>query len=311
MSKLNILLLSGGMGKRLWPLTNQYTGKQYLKFLMDDKGNPESMIQRIYRQIRFVYLEANVVVITNEKQKSFVKEQLGEDVPIVIEPDARDTYPAIFLGVAYMHFVQKKNKNEAIIIIPVDAYVDMAYFQKFVDMESVLKRKDCRLVLMGITPKYASSKFGYILSEQEELEYGCHIVSRFLEKPSKEKAEELIQKGAKWNAGVFAFRLEYLLKRNAEIHSFEASLEKFMQMPKRSFDYEVVEHEEKAVMCVYNDIWSDLGTWDEFLENTDCSRNGKVILDRCLFGIQIMCWSRWQNECGQSILMNMLDKNMF
>ena len=100
---MNIILLSGGSGKRLWPLSNDIRSKQFIKIFKRDDGTYESMVQRMYRMIRSVDPEATVTIATSKTQVSAINNQLGEDVGISIEPCRRDTFPAIALATAYLH----------------------------------------------------------------------------------------------------------------------------------------------------------------------------------------------------------------
>ena len=103
---MNIILLSGGSGKRLWPLSNDIRSKQFIKIFKKEDGDYESMVQRIYRQIRGVDRDAAVTIATSKTQASSIHNQLGEDVGICVEPCRRDTFPAIALAAAYLHDVK-------------------------------------------------------------------------------------------------------------------------------------------------------------------------------------------------------------
>ena len=127
---MNIVLLSGGSGKRLWPLSNEVRSKQFIKIFrkpMTREGDPdtyESMVQRVYRQIRSVDPNAFVTVATSKSQVSAIHNQLGE-VGISVEPCRRDTFPAIALATAYLHDVIGLPAEEAVVVCPVDPYVDI------------------------------------------------------------------------------------------------------------------------------------------------------------------------------------------
>ena len=102
---MNIILLSGGSGTRLWPLSNDVRSKQFLKIFRTADGEPESMVQRMYRMIKEVDPEASITIATSQNQVSSIRSQLGENVGISIEPCRRDTFPAIALAAAYLHDV--------------------------------------------------------------------------------------------------------------------------------------------------------------------------------------------------------------
>jgi mannose-1-phosphate guanylyltransferase len=276
---MNIILLSGGSGKRLWPLSNETRSKQFLKVLKDTKGQPESMIQRVYRQIRETSPESNILVATGKSQIDSIKSQVGNKVDVVLEPERRDTFPAIILSCSYLAYEKGLNEDEAVIVMPVDPYADTGYFESLKKMEELINKGTANIVLMGIKPTYPSAKYGYIVPNQDG------SVERFQEKPSEEYAQKLIQEGAMWNGGVFAFKLNYILniaKKYADFSSFEEIKAKYSDLPNISFDYEVVEKEKSIGMVEYSGTWKDLGTWNTLTEVMESSTLGYVILaDTC------------------------------
>ena len=117
---MNIVLLSGGSGKRLWPLSNDVRSKQFIKIFKLENGSYESMLQRVYRQIKATNPGATVTIATSKSQVSAIHNQLGEDVGVSVEPCRRDTFPAIALATAYLHDVQGVSEDEAVVVCPVD-----------------------------------------------------------------------------------------------------------------------------------------------------------------------------------------------
>lgn len=113
---MNIVLLSGGSGKRLWPLSNDIRSKQFLKLFKTDDGSYESMVQRVYRQIISVEPDAGVTIATSKTQVSAIKNQLGEKVDICVEPCRRDTFPAIALASAYLHDIKGVPYSESVAV---------------------------------------------------------------------------------------------------------------------------------------------------------------------------------------------------
>lgn len=212
---MNLVLLSGGSGKRLWPLSNDIRSKQFIPFLKTEDGY-ESMVQRVYRQIRSVDPEAVVTIATSKTQVSSIHNQLGENIGISIEPYRRDTFPAIALAAAYLRDVQGISEEESVVVCPVDPYVNDDYFQALKRLGELAQTEDANLVLMGIEPVYPSEKYGYIIPKSKE---ELSDVSMFKEKPDTETAKEYIAQGALWNGGVFAFRLGHVLKRAHELIS--------------------------------------------------------------------------------------------
>lgn len=160
---MQLILLSGGSGKRLWPLSNDARSKQFLPLLASPNGGMESMIQRVVRQIREAKLTDNITFATNAVQRDSIINQLGEDVYVVTEPERRDTFPAIALAASYLAKEQKCNDDEVVVIMPCDVYTESKYFATIAKMVEAVENNVADLVLMGITPTYPSEKFGYVV----------------------------------------------------------------------------------------------------------------------------------------------------
>lgn len=293
---MNVILLSGGSGKRLWPLSNDVRSKQFIKLFKTEDGEYESMLQRIYRQIKSVASNAIVTVATSKSQVSAIHNQLGENVGISVEPCRRDTFAAIALASSYLHDVKNISSEEAVVVCPVDPYVDSSYFERVKDLYEEAKKGRSNLVLMGIQPTYPSEKYGYILKAKGD--NGGETIS-FTEKPSKEKAEEYIKDGALWNAGVFGFKLNYVLGKSKELlgtSTYDELLSNYSELRKISFDYAVVEQETSIDVLEFSGIWKDLGTWNTLTEAMDDPIIGKGVLDETCNNVNIV------NELGIPIL---------
>ncbi len=298
--EMKIILLSGGSGKRLWPLSNELRSKQFLRLLKNEEGNFQSMVQRVYSQIRKAGIEAEIVVATGAAQADAIISHLGNEVEILKEPERRDTFPAIALASAYLALEKNTDPEEVILVLPVDPYADMEYFNVLVRMEEAVQKQMADLVLMGIKPSHPSSKFGYIVPAKETDEKkdnqddteGMKIyrVERFTEKPSEETAQALLAEGAVWNGGVFAFRLGYLMdivRRYAEEAgvglNYRELYNNYRMFKKTSFDYEVAERAESVAMLEYRGYWKDLGTWNMLTEEMSEKVIGRVTMgeDTC------------------------------
>ena len=279
---MNIVLLSGGSGKRLWPLSNDTRSKQFIKIFKTENGEYESMVQRVYRQILEVDSHAMVTIATSKSQVSAIHNQLGENVGISVEPCRRDTFPAIALAAAYLHDVQKVAEEEAVVVCPVDPYVNTDYFEAIQKLGTLAETSRANLVLMGIEPTYPSAKYGSIIPEDKA---EISKVAVFKEKPTEEIAKEYIAKGALWNGGVFAFRLGYVLQRAHELIEFtdyQDLFHKYETLTKISFDYAVVEHEKEIEVMRFSGMWKDMGTWNTLTEAMESGSIGKAILnDAC------------------------------
>lgn len=278
---MNIILLSGGSGKRLWPLSNEVRSKQFVKLFKDGNNNYESMVQRVYRQITTVDPFAKVTIATSKSQASAIKNQLGEKVSICVEPCRRDTFPAIALAATYLYDELNVSGDEAVIVCPVDSYVDNTYYEAVGSLWELAEAGGANLTLMGIEPTYPSEKYGYIIPENGE---NISRVLEFKEKPDIETAKKYLEQHALWNAGIFAFKLSYLLSKIHSLIEFEDYhdlFSKYVALKKISFDYAVVEKESSIQVLRYSGDWKDVGTWNMVGEVMDGATKGKVVLDEC------------------------------
>lgn len=261
------MLLSGGSGKRLWPMSNDIRSKQFLPVLDDGSGNKESMLQRVFRQLRLEFPSERAVIATGAAQKEQIEAQLGEHVDIVCEPARRDTFAAIGLSCTYLADLCDACADDVVIVLPVDVYADQQYFTVLRHMAKMVEQDKAELVLMGIVPTHPSNRFGYMVPADTATGYAQ--ITRFVEKPSEDVARSLIDNGALWNGGVFAFRLGYLMdiitSRMTKM-SFTQFLATYPTVEKISFDYAVVEKAKSVAMVPYHGMWRDLGTWPALLE---------------------------------------------
>lgn len=291
-SIMNIVLLSGGSGKRLWPLSNDIRSKQFIKIFKKEDGSYESMVQRVFRQICKADQDANVTIATSKTQVSAIHNQLGDSVGISVEPCRRDTFPAIALVSAYLRDVKKIAEEESVVVCPVDPYVNDDYFQKLVELSERAASSEANLVLMGIEPTYPSEKYGYIIPESSA---EVSKVSSFKEKPDVKTAEEYIAQGALWNGGVFAYKLKYVLDKAHELIDFtdyQDLFSKYDTLTKISFDYAVVEKEDNIEVMRFKGQWKDLGTWNTLTEAMEESCVGEAMMNE---------------ECGNVHIINELN----
>ena len=307
---MNIILLSGGSGKRLWPLSNDIRSKQFIKIFKKPNANAsagktaavstddayESMLQRVYRQIKAADPEATVTLATGKSQVSAIHNQLGEGVGISVEPCRRDTFPAIALATAYLHDVKGISAEEAVVVCPVDPYVDEGYFAALHQLWELAQQGTANLVLMGIHPTYPSEKYGYIIPETKDT---VSKVSTFKEKPDAATAQQYIDQGGLWNGGVFAYKISYVLERAHQLIDFTDYADLFSKydtLTKISFDYAVVEHEPDIAVMRFNGEWKDLGTWNTLTEAMEESVLGDARLNETCRNVHVL------NELGIPIL---------
>ncbi len=278
---VHIVLLSGGSGTRLWPLSNSSRSKQFLKVLRDDDGNHVSMVQRVFGQIGKVDIQKDVTIATSESQRDAITAQVPKGSKLVFEPERRDTAPAIILACENLALEQHADEGDTVIVMPIDTYADQAYYDSVIALDAAVQSGASDLVLLGVKPTYPSEKYGYIVPASTE-DATPWPVSRFTEKPDEDTAGLLISQGALWNCGVFAFRLGWLLglaKGYLDVSTFEDYRENYAKLPKNSFDYEVVEKAESITVIPYSGAWKDLGTWNTLTEEMTEPYSGACVVD--------------------------------
>lgn len=286
---MNIILLSGGSGKRLWPLSNDIRSKQFIKiFRNPDNGEYESMVQRVFGQIRKVDSDANVTVATSKSQISALCNQVGKDVRISVEPCRKDTFPAIALATAYLKDIEGITEEDTVVVCPVDPLVDDDYFEALKRLSEIAATGESNLVVMGIEPTYPSEKYGYVIPKTKD---GISDVSTFKEKPNANIAKQYIGQGALWNAGVFAYKVGYLLEKAHELLDFadyHDLFSKYDSLPKISFDYAIAEHEPKIQVLRFGGRWTDLGTWNTLTEAMEENTLGNVVLNNTCSDVHVL-----------------------
>lgn len=301
---MNVILLSGGSGKRLWPLSNDIRSKQFIKIFKKPcaKGAPEgnaeyeSMVQRIHRQIRTADPDARIVIATSKSQVSALYNQLSEDVCLSVEPCRRDTFAAIALATAYLRDVKGLKEDEAVVVCPVDPYVEDAYFDCLKELYAAALKGEHNLNLMGILPTYPSEKYGYIIPEHGPK----GTTYKFKEKPDRETALDYIRQGALWNGGVFAYQLRYVLEKSRELlgtDAYQELLANYSALKKISFDYAVVEAEKSLNVLTYSGSWKDLGTWNTLTEAMEENAVGDVRMNETCKDVHVI------NELSVPILL--------
>ncbi|MBX4151416.1 sugar phosphate nucleotidyltransferase [Paenibacillus lautus] len=288
---MKLVLLSGGSGKRLWPLSNDARSKQFLKVLENDEHELVSMVQRVWGQIVANGLAESSFIATSKSQIEIMQSQIGMEIPLIIEPERRDTFAAIALATTYLYSHVGVGLDEVVCVLPVDPFVENHFFNVVKRLEDVLDHSNAELALIGVKPTYPSSKYGYIIPLESQhnigdLERTDYLeVSHFLEKPTEEMAKRLITQNAFWNCGVFAYKLSYiidLLESRGLPIQYEGMIQKYQTLPKISFDYEVVEKATRIAVVPYDGYWKDLGTWNTLTEEMQHRQIGRgIISDDC------------------------------
>ena len=290
---MKMILLCGGGGKRLWPISNNVHSKQFAQLFDDGNGNYRSMLEHAISEIREIDPDVQVTIAAGRVQTEEVRSQLGFDVSLTEEPSRRNTFPAISLAASYLKDHDHVDPQEPIVIFSVDSYADRSFYESLFSLGEILDDGNTNLVLMGIEPTSPSDKYGYIIPASSD---EVSAVRAFREKPDTETAKTYIEEHhALWNAGVFACRLEYLLRR-ADIvfgsSSYANLLQRYPELKQISFDYAVVEKEPNIAVKRYNGTWTDAGTWTgmcSLLKNKDI---GQVVRD---------------DQCEDTLIVNHLD----
>ena len=284
------VLLSGGSGRRLWPLSSDVRPKQYLKLVNKENNTMDScsMLQRVWEQLEYAGMANNTVITAGENQVELIHSQI-KPRGIAVEPKGRDTFPAIMLSCAYLYSELKAQKEDYVAFLPVDPYTEQAYFTAIGQLEKVVKDTKAQVGLLGVVPTYGATKYGYILpKEQRE---GYMEVKGFVEKPSEEVAEKLLKEGALWNCGVFCVKIGDMLERALEYGvscNYREMFQQYHKLPKISFDYEVLQKAKNLIAVKFEGYWKDLGTWDAMAQQMNTDTKGNVVLDNTCRDTQVI-----------------------
>ncbi|GGF65724.1 mannose-1-phosphate guanylyltransferase [Paenibacillus albidus] len=261
---MQIVLLSGGSGKRLWPLSNEIRSKAFLRLLRSETGGTESMIQRVCRGLAHTGLLQSCSIVTHQSQVEITRSHIGDAIPILGEPQKRGTFTAVALAASYLYSVRGISPAETVVVLPVDSYVDRSFYELLHRLPAVLADSQADIALIGSVPRSPSAEFGYIVPQEGNVRADYFTVAKFIEKPVPTVAGSLIARQALWNCGVFACSLQFLLtslKDRGLPLDYREFRERYDEWPQESFDREVLEKTRHAVAIPYNGTWKDLGTW--------------------------------------------------
>lgn len=279
------IILAGGSGSRLWPMSRELYPKQLLKLDGD-----LSLLQSTFKRLHSFIKAEDIVSITNIKHANDVKFQLSQidkNSVVLAEPMAKNTAPAIAAALEYLK--QLKNPEEVVLIVPSDPLIkDVKAFENTVK-QGLEAAQNGKIVTFGIQPTYPETGYGYIKTNGEC--FGINEVEKFVEKPNYETAEKYLKEGNYfWNGGIFMAKVSVLLgeiqKYVPEIYNNLAKLnykeEKtvkygvFEDMPSVSIDYAVMEKSDKIALCKLQSDWCDLGSWKSLYEVSEKDENGNV-----------------------------------
>ena len=275
---MKAIVLAGGGGTRLWPLSREDFPKQFLNF-----GTELSLLQRSVQRLLHASFIDEIMVATNTHHLELVQEQLqkigaNSRVKIIVEPSRKNTAPAIGLSVKYLEQYCHAQQLDTVIVLPSDHFIEpeSLFLHAIEQMEAIAQTKN--IITFGIRPTKPETGYGYIQIGRK-FDGLTFKVSRFIEKPNQSTAEKYLgDPHFYWNAGIFIFSIDTFWKQlqnySPQLHllfsgSYEESFEKFEKMPSISIDYALLEKSKEILVCPLAVSWSDVGCWDSVYEVMD------------------------------------------
>jgi len=285
-SRMKTIILCGGKGTRLWPLSREQLPKQFIKIFDNN-----SLFQKSIERAKLFSKEEEIFIVTNKEYKFRVFDELKEinvEIPeknIILEPSAKNTLPAIYLGIKNITKIYGECNVE---VLPSDHIVDVndEYIHAFKTGE---KFANLGLVIFGIKPSLPHTGYGYIKLGEEVEPNKCFKVGEFKEKPDKEKAKTYIKEGYLWNSGMFIFNTKIFTNnvKNLAPEIYNAFENKdideiYKKIPEISVDYGIIEKAKDVFVVPLKTLWNDLGSFDAIYEIYEKDKNENAIKGECI-----------------------------
>ncbi|MGE5328968.1 MAG: mannose-1-phosphate guanylyltransferase [Deltaproteobacteria bacterium] len=295
---MKVVILAGGGGTRLFPLSRPNYPKQFLKI-----GSDKSLIGQTIERYLKITQPKNIIIVTNEAYveniKAELKESNAEEANILVEPVSQNTAPAIALTVRYCLDELGIDSSEVLFISPADHIIrpESCFLEKVEQAVEAARRN--RIITFGVKPYKPETGYGYIKTGKC-CESGF-VVESFVEKPDKEKAKEYLREGNYyWNSGMYAFSIDTFVEElgdyQPEVYrlfnsSYQELLQNFKYMPSISIDYAIAEKSTRVVTIPIDVYWSDIGSWDAIYDLMDKDENGNAKIGDCI-----------TNNCSNSLM---------